>query len=358
MSWEFLRSGLLAFILTMILLRTLGPVAHRIGLVDHPGGRKTHHHPTPLTGGIAMFTAFAFSVLMLDIPLPNYRILFAGSLLLVVVGVIDDLHELSASYRFIAQITAGFLMTLGGDVILVDIGHLITPDEVLSLGLLAVPLTVFAAVGVINSVNMADGLDGLAASLVLITIIALAVIAWSGGNAQAIVVLGLLGAAILAFLWFNLRLGERALVFMGDAGSLFLGFVLVWFLVDLSQGEQRLMAPVTALWLFALPLFDTISIMGRRMLLGRSPFLADREHFHHILLAAGFSPKQVLALMVSMAFTGACVGLVGHFLGVSEYWMFVGFLCLLALYFWTLMRTWRTRRFLGKPLAPSDDTAG
>jgi len=143
-------------------------------------------------------------------------------------------------------------------------------------------------IGMLNAVNMVDGLDGLAASLVFI-----AIIAWTGDDVRNVVIPELLGAAILAFLLFNLRLRGRALVFMGDAGSLFLGFVLTWFLVALSQGEQRLLAPVTALWLFALPLTDTISMMVRRILLRRSPFLADREHFHHILLAAGFGPQRV-----------------------------------------------------------------
>jgi len=349
---------LLAFALTILLLWILEPVAHHIGLVDHPSGRKAHRYPTPLTGGIAVFTVFAFSVLTLDVSLSNYRMLFAGSLLLVVVGAIDDIYELSSARRFFTQIMAGLLMALGGGTVLADFGYLIMPDGVPSLGLLMVPITVFATVGVINAVNMIDGLDGLAASLVLIASIALGIIAWSGGNAWGIAVLGLLSAAILAFLGFNLRLGRRALVFMGDAGSLFLGFALVWFLVDFSQGEQRSMEPVTALWLFVVPLIHTVSIMGRRVLLGRSPFLADQEHFHHILLAAGFSPKRALVLILLIELAAACVGLVGHFLGVSEHWMFLGFLFLFALHFWILMRAWSTRHSLGRPLAPSDDTHG
>ncbi len=144
---------------------------------------------------------------------------------------------------------------------------------------------------------------------------------------------------------------------MGDAGSLFLGFVLVWFLVALSQGEERRLAPVTALWLCALPLIDTISMMVRRMLLRRSPFLVDQEHFHHILLAAGFSPKQTLVMMLSVALDAACTGLAGHFLGVPEHWMFFGFLGLLALHFRTIMWTWYRRRFWGRPLLPRDDAA-
>ncbi len=204
MSWKLFVGGLLAFTLTVLLLWLLVPVARHVGLVDHPGGRKSHHRPTPLIGGIAMFVAFTFSILMLDISLSSYRMLFAGSLLLVVVGAIDDLYELSALFRFGAQIAASFLMTLGGGVVLVDFGYLVMPDNLLSLGFLAVPLTVFPTVGVLNAVNMVDGLDGLAASLVLI-----AIIAWFGDEIQDFIVPGLLGAAILAFLLFNLRLRGR-----------------------------------------------------------------------------------------------------------------------------------------------------
>jgi len=200
MGWKLLAGGLLAFTLTAVLLWFLVSVARHVGLVDHPGGRKTHYHPTPLVGGIAMFVAFAFSVLMLDTPLSSYRMLFAGSLLLVVVGAIDDLYELSALPRFGAQIAASLLMTLGGGVVLADFGYLVMPDNLLSLGPLAVPLTVFAMVGVFNAVNMVDGLDGLAGTLVLIAIVALGVITWAGGKIQDIMVPGLLGATILAFL--------------------------------------------------------------------------------------------------------------------------------------------------------------
>jgi len=358
MRQGILIGALLAFVLTSVLLWVLEPVAQHIGLVDHPGGRKIHRNPTPLVGGIAMFIAFTFAVPIAAVPLSDYRLLFAGSLLLVVVGTIDDLLEVSTRYRFAAQIAASLLMTLGAGVMLDDLGHLISPTEVFSLGVLAVPVTLFSTVGVINAVNLTDGLDGLAASLALIGIAALGIVASSKGEMQLVGILVLLGGAILAFLTFNLRLNGSALVFMGDAGSLFLGFVLAWFFIKLSQGEHRLLAPVTALWFFALPLIDTISIMLRRMLLGRSPFLADREHFHHILMAAGFGPKQTLLLMVLLALIGAGVGLAGNFLGIEERWMFLGFLGLFALHFWTLMRAWRLKRFLARPLFhPSDAMA-
>ncbi len=356
MTHDLIFSGLVAFAVCALLLWILEPVSHRIGLIDNPGGRKAHRRPTPLIGGIAMFIAFSLAVLSLDVPLSGYRLLFAGALILVVVGVLDDLHELSATHRFVAQITAGLLMAAGAAVQLQDFGQLIWPGHILALGILAVPVTVFATVGVINAVNMADGLDGLAASLVLITISALGVIAWSADELRAVGILVLLAAVVFAFLMFNLRLSERALVFMGDAGSMFLGFVTAWFLIELSQGTDRLLAPVTALWLFALPLFDTVALMLRRMLLGRSPFSADQEHFHHILTAAGFTPKQTLAILVGFALFGAGIGLAGHFGGVAEHWMFLGFLALFALHFWMIMRAWRVKRFFARQLLHRADS--
>jgi UDP-GlcNAc:undecaprenyl-phosphate GlcNAc-1-phosphate transferase len=193
---------------------------------------------------------------------------------------------------------------------------------------------------------MSDGLDGLAASLALVTLGALGVLAWRGDAHRGVGVLLLLALVLLPFLAFNLRRSGRALVFMGDAGSMFLGFALAWFLIQFSQGEHRLMAPVTALWIFALPLIDTVAMMARRVMLGRSPFLADREHFHHLLLAAGLSEKQTLALMVLLALAAAGVGLTGEVLAVPEPWMFVGFAALFGLHFWVVMRAWRSKRLL------------
>jgi UDP-GlcNAc:undecaprenyl-phosphate GlcNAc-1-phosphate transferase len=297
-----------------------------------------------------MSLAFAFSALWLHTPISDYRLLFAGSLILLTVGVLDDLHELSARVRFAAQIAAGLVMTLGAGIVLEDLGYLVSPQHLVSLGILAVPLSVFATVGVINAVNMSDGIDGLAASLTLIAVCALGLIAWSGEHTGAVGVLVLLASVLVAFLTFNLRLKGPALVFMGDAGSMFLGFVLAWLLIQFSQGEDRLLAPVTALWILALPLLDTVSMMLRRLLLGRSPFAADRQHCHHILIAAGFSPKRALAWMIALALIGASVGLAGHFLGIAEHWMFLGFLALFLMHFWIAMRAWRVKRFLRMPL--------
>ena len=198
--------------------------------------------------------------------------------------------------------------------------------------------------------NMSDGLDGLAGGLALISLTALMLIVIQAGADQYYIKLLPLMAAVSAFLVLNLRPRQPALVFMGDAGSLFLGFTLCWFFIRFTQGPAPLMAPVTALWLVALPLIDTLVIMARRIAKGRSPFAADREHLHHILLAAGFSPKAVLGIMLLLAMAAAGVGLFSHFLHAPDFVMFWGFMLCLGGYHLLISRAWRLKRFIGREL--------
>ena len=344
MSYSIAVGGIVGAALCWLFLRVGARVSEHIGLVDHPGGHKCHARPTPLVGGIAMAIAFFFAVLLLDFPLAPYRFLFAGIMTLVVVGVLDDLRELPPERRIWAQILAALLMVSGGGVVLEDLGHLVASDWLLSLGVLAWPFTIFATVGVINAMNMSDGLDGLAASLALIALACLGLFAWRGEDYGTFAVLLILTSVLLPFLMINVRPNGPALVFMGDAGSMFLGFSLAWLLIQVSQGEDRLMAPVTALWIFALPLLDTVALLIRRSILGRSPFLGDREHLHHLLLAAGYTERETLLLMVVLAAAAAACGVAGELLGVPEPWMFGAFAALFGLYFWITLHMLRTRR--------------
>lgn len=327
---------------TIVLLWLLRPLASFIGLVDIPGGRKHHQRAVPLIGGIAMFGAFLCALMLLQgTPLPGMPALLAASALLIVVGFWDDYREVPVQARFAAQIGAAAIMIYGGDVVLLDLGRAIIPDEVVLLGLLAVPFTAFCAVGIINAMNMADGIDGAAGGLAAITLLSLAAAAHVAGLEGSVAVLLLAASTVSGFLCFNLRFPWRrqgASVFMGDGGSTFLGLFLAWFLIKLSQGEQRAFAPVTALWMFALPLLDTGSLIVRRMLRGRSPFSADREHLHHVLLAVGYSVNQTVSALWGLSLGLALIGLAGFYCGVGESVMFYAFMGLFALYFYATQR--------------------
>jgi UDP-GlcNAc:undecaprenyl-phosphate GlcNAc-1-phosphate transferase len=325
---------LLAIGVTSGLLYGLRPFAYRIGLLDSPGARKTHRGEVPMIGGLAMFIGFAISVLTLDSGLFELRAFFAASAFLVLVGILDDLHELSSRARFAAQILAAILMIEWGRVVLVDLGALHTDGEVFALGVFAVPFSVFCTVGVINALNMIDGVDGLAGGVALIALSALACLAHIGGQFMHRDVLIVLSLCVMCFVFVNSRTPwrSRASVFMGDAGSMFLGFSITWFFIDLSQGPQRVMTPVTALWLLLIPLFDTVWLLFKRPLSGRWPTAASHDHIHHILQQCGLRAAATTALLWIVAALAAATGILGAVFKVNEAVSFYGFLALFALY--------------------------
>ncbi|WP_069470407.1 undecaprenyl/decaprenyl-phosphate alpha-N-acetylglucosaminyl 1-phosphate transferase [Candidatus Marithrix sp. Canyon 246] len=319
-----LTSFIIAFSIVVFILYKFRPLARRIKLIDN-----TYQKSIPLIGGIAMFCGFILALLTLDMPLSGLRFLIAGATILVIVGILDDFHELSVSIRFITQIMVAVLITISGDIVIHDLG------TIGLLGWFAEPLTILAILGAINAVNMTDGIDGLAGGLTLITISALAFISWQANLYQELNLVLLLISCLLAFLIFNApyRKKSGALIFMGDAGSMFLGFMIVWFLISLSQGEQPAMSPVTTLWIFALPLFEITTIMIFRTLKGSSPCARDRKHIHYILLELGFTVHKTLLVLFGTAILIAVSGLLGFYLGVSDKVMFWTFMALFGLYF-------------------------
>ncbi len=324
---------LAAFALSWLALRMLHPLAVRVGLLDHPRSpRKNHDIPVPLIGGIAIFV----SLLLVDL-LVNTRYQHAycliGAGLLVVVGALDDRFDLGVHVRFLVQGLAALLMTLGAGVSLETFGNLLGFGELL-LGPLAVPITIISIVGIINAFNMIDGIDGLAGGLVLIVIAGLIALSLAAGQAPPPGLL-LLAVALLPFLIFNLGLpgsGGRK-VFLGDAGSMLLGYLVVWALVALSQAPQNIISPVVALWLVAIPLLDTLTVMARRVIRRMSPFTPDQRHLHHLLLKAGFSARQTLLILLSLAAVLALFGMLFDLLVGVDAVLFYVFVGLSVVYF-------------------------
>ncbi len=337
--------ALMVIVVVMCLVHVLPNMACRIGLVDEPDCRKRHEGCVPLVGGLAMFGGFAVGMSLLDDSWLRFPALIIGGLLLLTVGLLDDLREMRKRVRVPAQIVAALLLILVGGVALQDLGWL-AYGGLLSLGVFAIPFTIFCTVGVLNATNMSDGLDGLAGGLALITLASLAFLANQSGITGDLDALLVLMAAVAGFLVFNARSPwcKKAKVFMGDAGSLFLGFVIARFLIDFSQGDARIMHPVIALWIFAVPLMDTIAVIVRRMVAGKSPFSADRKHLHHILLTKGLSVQQTVMVIWLLALVLAVIGILGHSYGLTDGVMFIGFLGLFVVYMWTLS-------YLGKETA-------
>ncbi|MCG5514342.1 MraY family glycosyltransferase [Ectothiorhodospira shaposhnikovii] len=316
------------------------------GLVDHPGDHKAHKRSTPFVGGFGILSAFALGVVILDQTHPELRfqwlLMATAAFAIFITGLTDDLIRLGFRLRLLVQTGAALVMTLGAGVILIDLGPLLLGHP-LHLAMLAIPFTLFATVGGINALNMMDGIDGLAGTLSFVTMALIAVlIALAGGSPYYMLVLCLLGG-LAGFLYFNLRHHGQpcARVFMGDNGSMLLGLLFAWILVGLSQGEGSVIQPVAALSLFVIPLLDTLSVILRRLWLGRSPFTPDRSHLHHLLQRAGFRVDHAVAFITLLHLVLATAGLVLLHAGVPEWLMLAGFLALFAGYFYLTVRPWR-----------------
>lgn len=335
----------LAFPVAAGLIVLLRGHALRLGLMDVPGGRKQHREEVPLVGGLGIFGGLLAAALATDGLLAANMAMLTGLGLLVLVGFFDDRKGLSAGTRFLAQAVAALIMIYWGGVRLDNLGNLFGYGDVI-LGRWAVPMTVFAVLGVINAMNMIDGADGLAGGLALVALMVFAAILAAGVGPNGTLLLPL-AAAVAGFMIFSLRTPwrSRASVFIGDAGSMLLGFALAWFAVDMASVRYA-MTPITAVWILAVPLMDTVSLMIRRMLKGASPFTPDREHLHHILERAGFSHGQtvVILLCVSLMFAGA--GVTGWLLGVPEYVMFYAFMSLFGLYLYGVTRAWKLMKLV------------
>lgn len=337
------------FIVSALSIVMLRPVARTIGLVDRPDARKRHLGDVPLVGGIAITLAVWTGALLFMRTQGYYVALLAGLTVLAVVGMVDDLKGMSPLTKLIVQLLAAILMTSWGGVYLSSLGDLFGRREI-ELANWGIPLTLFAVVAVVNAMNMCDGMDGLAGGLALIIFGWLAVVAGELGNNAAQRICVIFCGAILGFLVFNMRnpLRGKRRVFLGDAGSLMLGFGIVWFAVELTQpvyNAGRNAPPVIMLWIAGFLLIDLLAVVIRRTLQGKNPLSADRTHLHHILLRLDLGHGSIVwILLLSNALMGM-VGVIGWKMGVSEQVLFLTFLAVTAVHLLVMRNAWRFIRF-------------
>ena len=337
----WLASLMFAFLAGTAATLVLSRAAGALKLVDHPGGRKEHSRPVPLVGGLAIFVALLGAASVIGIATSAGYFLFALSIV-IAVGLWDDVTDISPRVKFAIQIIASGLMIWGAGIQLYSVGDLLGWRPI-GLWIFAIPLTIFAVVGVVNALNMMDGLDGLGGSIAFVAFAWYAAVsAFSGLDVQFKIALIFCGA-IAGFLIFNLRFPwqPHARVFLGDAGSLMMGFALGWFAIDLTQGPGRTMPPIAALWVLLLPLADCVSLMARRLRARKSAFDADRHHVHHYFLARGFTHGQTLGILVMVSLFFGAVGFFGWQLQVPEpflFWPF--FFGFFAYHFW-IKRAWK-----------------
>ncbi len=326
-----LITGLLAFstsfLLSLAFLPRLARIASVIGLVDIPDKRKVHWGPKPLVGGLGMMMAVAVSCLLF-VPLANLRGFYAGLVLLIIVGFLDDFKELQHRAKFVAQILAALFMIYFSYETLNTFGDLISFGAI-DFGILAVPVTIFCTAGVINAINMMDGLDGLAGGISLIAFISFSILAYLNGQPELALLSLAFSGSLAGFLRYN-RLPAR--LFMGDAGSLAIGFALAFLSIAITQKKGGIIPPVAPLLILTVPICDTVTLMTARIVKRKSPFSADRKHLHHILLRFGFNRKRTVFYILSISAGLSLIGISGSVLKVPEHHLFLVFVIYATVY--------------------------
>ncbi|WP_373938081.1 UDP-N-acetylglucosamine--undecaprenyl-phosphate N-acetylglucosaminephosphotransferase [Vibrio kanaloae] len=336
------------FFFSLATLFIMRKFAKKIGLVDKPNARKHHHGSIPLIGGISICISILYFLLNNPDVLQNTELYAVCILLLVGVGALDDKFDLSFKLRFVIQAALSVAMMVIGGIELNTIGDIFGSGEVVTLGWFGYLITVLAVVGAINAFNMVDGIDGLLGGLSVVTFGGLGIMLNYDGQYNLAYICLMLVVVIIPYILLNLgAFGRKRKVFMGDAGSMLIGFTVIWLLLLSSQnGTKPPLRPVTALWLIAVPLMDMASIMIRRIRRGDSPFKPDREHLHHIFQRLGLSSTQTLVTICTIASLYAGVGIYAEMVGVPEYIMLYSFLVCFCIYLMLLSYVWKITSFL------------
>ncbi|UOQ50282.1 undecaprenyl/decaprenyl-phosphate alpha-N-acetylglucosaminyl 1-phosphate transferase [Gracilibacillus caseinilyticus] len=297
---NYILPFILCLTFALILTPLVKKLAIKIGAVDKPNARKVHQKLMPRLGGLAIYVSFLLGYLIFQpVGIDSWPLLIGGTMI-VILGVLDDLYELSAKIKFIGQIVAASITVVGG----MQINFIVLPfTDKIEFGFLAVPITIIWIVAITNAINLIDGLDGLAAGVSSIALLTIVSMSFTMGNLYIAVMALLLLGSTLGFLWFNFN---PAKIFMGDTGSMFLGYMIsVLSIIGLYKNITffSLIIPIVIL---GVPILDTTFAIIRRFIKKKPLSAPDKDHLHHCLINLGFSHRQtVVAIYALSALFGA-----------------------------------------------------
>ena len=295
--WSVLLSLALSAAVAFASTPLVKALSVKVGAVDVPkDGRRMHDHPIPRMGGLAIFFGF-LTAMLLFVPLDGAKQgMLLGAVIIVVLGIFDDIYALPAKPKFLVQVIAALIAVMAGNRIdVLSNPNIFSPDPVWILGWLAYPVTVVWIVAVTNAVNLIDGLDGLACGVSTISAMTMLVIALTVvDELDVAVMMAALAGACIGFLPYNFN---PAKIFMGDTGSTFLGFIMATVSVNGMFKQYAIISFVVPFLMLGLPIFDVCFAVVRRLSHGQSPMAPDRGHVHHRLIDMGFSQKQAVGVL-------------------------------------------------------------
>ncbi len=289
-----------AFLIGVFAIPSIIQVAHKKNLLDTPNNRTVHELLTPRLGGLAIFAGFVSALTIFGTLSRSIQEMLAGCILIFFIGLKDDIVTVSAFKKFFVQVLAAGVVIFIGDVRITSLHGFLGINE-LEQGI-SYAFTFLVIIGITNSFNLIDGLDGLAGSIVLIVSLSLGVyfhVYAVGDTFLYASVAFCLAGSILGFLRYNVH---KAIVFMGDSGSLICGFIISVLVVQLIEMKfvENINTGVLALVVVYVPLFDTLRVFALRIFRGISPFTPDKNHLHHRLIDAGCSQPQTITILCGL----------------------------------------------------------
>lgn len=304
---------IMPFIISVALSLSMTPIvkkiAVKVGAIDIPKDeRRVHKKPMPLMGGLALYiSVIVTSLLFLPIDKTLISIIIGGSIICIS-GIIDDIKDLSPRAKLVFQIIAAIVLILGDVKIDAITNPFTKTSKLIELGIFSIPITIFWVVGITNTLNLIDGLDGLAAGVAMIASLSFLFVAGKFNYIPVMIMSAIIAGGCLGFLPYNFN---PAKIFMGDTGALFLGFMLASLSIEGVMKSVATIAVVVPIIILGVPIFDTTFAIFRRLLNGKSIAEADKGHLHHRLLKMGYSQKKtVLILYVISAIFGLCAVLI------------------------------------------------
>ena len=298
-------------------------------LIDVPNHRKKHKEPTPLIGGLIIYISLIVSTLLIEYS-EHVRIIIYSSSIIFLIGLFDDIFNLGVIIRIFAQFSASLIVVYSG-LYIIDLGYYLN-FGIFYIGIFSVIFTLFAVISLTNAFNFIDGLDGLAGGLVLIAMFSILIFQFFSYGFQNSDIIFILIPLLLTYLIFNMSLFSLKKIFLGDSGSLLLGFLISWLLIYFTYPDSRTFHPVLTVWAVSIPVFDTVSVISRRLILRRNIFLPDLLHIHHLLINYGYSKNTTLFIILISAFILSLFGLaIYKFLGALI--CLISYFILMILYF-------------------------
>lgn len=306
-----INSILIAFISAMVAVIWIHPrlvkIAHLKNIVDNPNARKLQQTPVPVLGGVAVFFGIVLGIALAStyVSCTSLMTIVAAMMIMLYTGTMDDLLDLSALLRFAVEIGVVLLLIYANDIAINDFNGLwgvgIIPDT------LAIPLTIFASVGIINAINMIDGVNGLSSGYCIMASIAFGSLFYASDNVSMLILAAVSVGSLIPFLFHNV-FGKTSKMFIGDGGTLVMGVVMSTFVINILTNDSSVASTVDSnfglvpftLAVMAIPVFDTLRVMLTRIVHKTSPFHPDKTHLHHLFIDLGFSHAGTTVTIITL----------------------------------------------------------